>query len=298
MTLPKIWDELAWNGIRFQKPSDWQPVLISAHRLVLETRGAVSCEIQWQPARPHTDPDSIFHQFLTRYRKKGVLFTREDFASPLPIDTRFRWIFFQWEDSGFKGSGFITVCPECGNAALIRFHDTGFPNDQARLRTYARFLNSLTDHTENQEILWAVYDIRVFLPQTYRLAGHQFLAGAFTLSFSETDQGLTLYRFSPASHLLEKQTLAEFAKKFPIPPSEKPVHIAPDVLEWAETENAHPPKTWKLSAIFRRKPIPRRLRLWHIPERNRILGVEATGAAASDIDSFDRICFRYVCIPT
>jgi hypothetical protein len=198
---------------------------------------------------------------------------------------------FTWQAETRRGRGAILYCPACGNAILIQFFQNfSDPSNKTCLRVLASF----QDHSLDDKVLWSIFDIRALIPAEYRLARYRFEAGMFELNFGSKRQQLILYRWGPASVLLDNGDLFPFV--------ENTLQIQRS--EWRSlTSTGHNAVQWEKSISSSRwvryrermMGIPhfQWFRLWHLVEKNRIMGVSARGDTTFQADVLDRICTEY-----
>jgi hypothetical protein len=126
----------------------------------------------------------------------------------------------------------------------------------------------------------------VWLPPAFGLKKWHFAAGAYQLDFAGPGRRLTLYRFAPAVVILKTQSLDQLALKL-VP------GCAPEKAgQWHLDRKG--PARW-LGRLAGRQDWQCRLRLWHLADANRILGVALKGAGISPAE-MDRICEAYHCV--
>jgi len=154
-------------------------------------------------------------------------------------------------------------------------------------------LDSFRDHRQDGQVLWSTYDIRAVVPQTYELKRHRFEAGKFELDFADGNQHICLHRWALASVLLAEQDLVELART--VAGFNKPDPVAGSMNGCATAEWSLTPKTdWqRWLGRFKPKASYYWLGLWHLQEKNRILGVRAEGKKPLDTELLDRICTHY-----
>jgi len=184
----------------------------------------------------------------------------------------------------------ILFCPVCRKASLVQtFHQ----NSETAKQNLLKIIKSFRDHRDDGIVAWCLFDIRAILPQEFQLIRHRFEAGKFQNEFALGRQKLTLYRWGLASVLLAKQTLVEFAKTLPDISNGHPDPVPLNngsTVEW----QAFPQSPWLRSlSRIKRKPSFKWLRLWHLKEKNRILGVAAEDKRPLDPDMLDQICVNY-----
>jgi len=176
---------------------------------------------------------------------------------------------FQWDAGAERAAGILLYCPICRTASMIQFLE----RPGADIAIAARVLASFRDHRSDGRIAWALYDVAANLPDRFILDRCRFEAGRFVLEFKGPGRRLTLYRWAPADVLLQNQGLAEFAQT---------AAGGNGLVFRSSTVDGHP-------AVDGTDPMPagcagrwrarlglarfRRLRLWRMAGRNRILGV-------------------------
>ncbi len=280
------WPLTAWNGISFTAPANWQPAQVGRRYLLLEDADGPRLEIKWSPIKGRFSPQ----QQLRRLGKavKPVPLPRA-WSDALPT---FQAEAFSWQGPELAGKGILLFCDQCRTASLIQFHQQGGCADDL---TAAMVLASFRDHTENGWNLWSLFDFQTCIPENYTLTRHSFQPGLFRLDFSSGRKTLTIYRWSPASVLLKNRDLAGFAATLN-PPDLAPVSVETGTasgLEWSCPGQERKPGPL---ARFRPRKRTRLLRLWAVPDRNRIIGVDLSPASRPDIEIFHRICADFVCV--
>jgi hypothetical protein len=130
-------------------------------------------------------------------------------------------------------------------------------------------------------VAWAVYDIRALLPSGFALVRHRFQAGRFFLEFRAQRRAVGLFRWAPAAVLLRDRDLSRFAE----------TAAGLDGMEFRATAVAGAPAVEgreraagvarRLASFLGLRPV-RTARIWHVPARNRILGIVVAGRFAID----------------
>ena len=288
----EAWKEIGWNGIRFRAPADWQLAQIGARHLVLEDETAPVMEVKWARVKGNFSHRTHLKR-LTSLQKKQVRKTFKAESIPADWETvlmNFKVSGFSWQGDTIPGQGVILFCPSCRNATLIQFFQK---KSTENIRISSQVLDSFRDHRQDGQILWAAYDIRAIVPETYQLKRHRFEAGKYELDFSDGRQHICLHRWALASVLLAEQDLVQLAKTVADLNRPDPVAGSIDGCDMAEWSSA--PKTdWqRWLGRFKRKSSYYWLGLWHLEEKNRILGVRAEGKKPLDTELLDRICSHY-----
>jgi hypothetical protein len=290
--MEEAWTEVAWNGIRFRTPADWQLAQIGARHLVLEDETAPVMEVKWAKVKGNFSHHAHLKR-LTSLQKKQVRKTFK--AESIPADwetvlTNFKVSGFSWQGNATHGQGVILFCPSCRKATLIQFFQQ---KSIENIRLSAQVLDSFRDHRQDGQVLWSAYDIRAIVPETYQLKRHRFEAGKYELDFADGSQHICLHRWALASVLLAEQDLVELARA--VAGFNKPEPVGGSMNGCATAEWSLAPTTdWqRWLGRFKHKASYYWLGLWHMEEKNRILGVRAEGKKPLDTELLDRICTHY-----
>ena len=282
----EAWKEIGWNGIHFRVPADWQLAQIGVRHLVLEDETAPVMEVKWSRVKGQFSHRNHLKR-LTALQKKQVRksFTLESIPSDWETALMdFEVSGFSWQADTTGGQGVILFCQSCRNATLVQFFHK---KSNENIRISSHVLESFRDHRPDGQILWAVYDIRAIVPETYQLKRHRFEAGKFELDFAEGSQHICLHRWSMASVLLAEQDLVALAKTVAGLNRPEPIAGRIDGHDMAEWSSA-PKNDWQRRlGRFKHKPSYYWLGLWHLEERNRILGVRAEGKKPLDTNLLD-----------
>ncbi len=286
------WTEVAWNGIRFRAPADWQLAQIGACHLVLEDETAPVMEVKWAKVKGNFSHRAHLKR-LTSLQKKQVRKTFK--AESIPADwesvlKNFEASGFSWQGDTTRGQGVILFCPGCRKATLVQFFQQ---KSIENIRVASQVLDSFRDHRQDGQVLWCAYDIRAIVPEIYQLKRHRFEAGKFELDFADGSQHICLHRWALASVLLAEQDLVQLAGT--VAGFNKPEPVAGSMNGCATAEWSLAPKTdWqRWLGRFKHKSSYYWLGLWHLEEKNRILGVRADGKKPLDTELLDRICTHY-----
>ena len=283
------WREIAWNGARLSTPAAWEVAKIGPRYLLLADQEEPAMEIKWERVKGR-----FSHR--TALRRLRSLHGNSVQESPLPDEWKqplngFIVTGFTWQAETRGGRGAILYCPACGNATLIQFFRTfSSPGNKTCLRVLASF----QDHSLDDQVRWSLFDIRAQIPAEFRLVRYRFEAGRFEMHFGSKEQRIALYRWGPASALLDNGDLFAFAAQT----------IRIQRSEWRPlTWAGHPAVQWEkpvsagLWARCRermlRKPHFQWFRLWHLLEENRLFGVSAKGDKRFQSGWLDRICTQY-----
>ena len=216
--------------------------------------------------------------------------------TPLPAEWEkplkdFQTAGFTWIGKTVGGRGVVMYCPVCRTATLIQFY---LSSTSAPSAVHRHLLSSFRDHRHDEQQLWSLYDIRATVPAKFKLARYQFALGHFELSFASKNETVLLSRWGPAAILLSDKTLLQFAEAMDQIPETK---LKPEITadrRIVEGRISQSPSGWfHLMHRISLKPAFYVFRLWHLEEKNRILGVRTEGTRPIAPQFFHEICTRY-----
>jgi hypothetical protein len=275
------WKAIAWNGVCFEVPGGWEPARVGRRHLLLEAEPGPVMEIKWAQAKGRFSGQRRLRALAGMVGRKGAAFRK---TAPSKnwraVAENFEAEGFQWESGVERAEGVLLYCPVCRTVSLIQFLER--PQGGIISRDAVRVLASFRDHRRDDRVAWALYDIAALLPRHFALERHRFEAGRFVVAFKGRGRRLTLYRWAPAEVLLQNRSLADFAgtiageANLVFRPVTGAAHPA---VEGGDPPPSGPGGMWRARlgmAWFRR------LRLWHVPARNRIMGIRLEGRRPID----------------
>lgn len=275
------WKTIAWDGLRFEAPGDWDPARIGTRHLLLASEAGPAMEVKWAPVKGRFSARRLLRELSRRVGRTGAVFRETALPEPWrPSLARFDATGFQWDAGDERALGALLYCTDCRTASMVQF--LGTADADLIAGAAARVLASLRDHRSDGKVAWALYDVAALLPRHFALGRHRFEAGRFVLEFKGRGRRLTLYRWAPAAVLLQDRSLAAFAETAAggAGMAWRPLTRAGDpAVEGREPAADGPGGRWRARlglAWFRR------LRLWHLADRNRILGVRLEGRRPID----------------
>ena len=290
------WRQIAWNGVRFDIPMDWEIGKIGYRYLLLETARGPAMEIKWAPV---TGKFNLRTQLKRLAASQGRQLRRGLREKNLPTDwaravERYDSLGFAWQTDGICGRGAVLYCRGCRKAILLQFFEK---NGQRPFRQADRLLASFNDHSEGRKTLWSVFDIVAEVPETYHLKRFRFEAGAYELIFTSRQMQLTLLRWGPAAALLKDGGLEGFEKKCLGLSTNRSVRFTKRSPLILELEDGSPSGLFpRLYRRLQRHPFYRCLRLWHEVDKNRILGIQLEGRQPVEGGALDGIYKTYATI--
>ena len=187
------WKETAWNGIQFKAPAGWDLSRIGARYLMLENEAGPVLELKWAAIKgAFSHPKHLRRLTKSFQRQSGIRIAEHHLPHGWKKKLKnYDVSGFLWTGKSMRGKGVILYCPDCKHATLIQFYD--YPVCKPE-NVYLEILSTFRDHRLDNEAVWAVFDIRAVIPDTYVLKYHRFEPGRFELSFASDTQKLTLYR--------------------------------------------------------------------------------------------------------
>lgn len=286
------WRQVAWNGIRFKAPTDWEVGKIGARHLILEDETGPVMEVKWGPVKGSFSHKTLLKRLTASQSGKLKSGLAEWFLPP-PWQgalAGFEASGLLWQGQQISGRGAILFCRVCRTATLVQFfRDSSAKSEKVLLSV----LKSLQDHRQDGCTLWSVFDIRAKLPAEFRLARHRFEAGKYELRFNDGKQNVYLCRWAPAAAILGGRDLIWFSGTIRGFEAAQSHWVSTDDGKAVEAVKA-PTGTWR-RAICRLKIKPSFFwcRLWHLEEKNRILSVRAESKTPFDGQLLNRICADY-----
>jgi hypothetical protein len=268
----KKWKTIAWSGVRFAVPDDWDPARIGRRHLLLASELGPVMEIKWAAVKGRFSGRRQLREVARHVGRSGGVFQETAVSEKWrKAAAGFDAQGFQWDSGCERAQGILLYCPTCRTASMIQFLERS--GASVIPPPAARVLTSFRDHRRDGRVAWALYDMAACLPDHFVLARYQFEAGRFVLEFNGRGRRLSLYRWAPAEALLQNRNLADFAQAVAggqslfFRPAATRGHSAVDGGDG-------PRGRWQARlglASFRR------LRLWHVAGRNRIFGVRLEG---------------------
>lgn len=278
--------------MRFKTPADWHLSQIGIRYLALEDPYGPVMEIKWAPVKGKFSQKAHLKK-LAALQKKQV----RKSIQPKPVSAEWESVLngfeageFSWQTHAICGRGLILFCPTCRNATLIQFFQKQSQKDDP---VATSVLNTFRDHRADGQVLWAAYDIRALVPGTFQLKSYRFEAGRYELDFANGSERIILYRWAPASVLLRKQDLVQFAKTVARLGKTEPVAggmAGGETVAWSLS----PATAWqRWLSRFKRQASYHWLGLWHLQAKNRILGLRGESKKPLDAELLDRIFTHY-----
>lgn len=229
-------------------------------------------EVKWAAVRGRFSGNHHLRKLARQVGRNGGVFRETALPAQWRTSTAgFEAEGFQWDAGAERGAGVLLHCPTCRTASMIQFLER--PGADPIPPIAARVLASFRDHRRDGRIAWALYDVAANLPERFVFDRCRFEAGRFVLEFNGPGQRLILYRWAPAEVLLQDRDLTDFARTdagghgmvFRAPAAD-----GHPVVDGADPMPVGGGGRWRARLGWGHF---RRLRLWTVAGRNRILGV-------------------------
>jgi len=238
---------VGWQGIRFTLPPDWNVTSFSMEResgyLRVDAPGnsAVTVQIRWSdgskqtPASPtlyslvaptvrqwlkrpepalaqadlKSNLEKMFQESAKQARKAKTTFESsikpEKREGPNGERTAMN---FSWTGAG-RGQGKIWQCSHCRRIVVAQV--VGMPKDGGAIAAIAsQLFASIQDHSVDGYDLWALYDLKVEIPDDFRLQEQKLLSGYLSLTFGRHGERIILDRWGLANMTLKKFKLEDW----------------------------------------------------------------------------------------
>jgi len=274
-------------------PSTWELGRIDMRHLFFEKQASPAMEIKWGPVKGRFSHHAHLKKLIARQKHLPDK-TLEEWHLPASWKNALANFIakgFSWQSGTENGRGAILFCPSCKNAIMFQiFNIAGHMSDEAILE----LLKSLQDHRNDDKTAWTVFDVHALLPKTFKLDDFQFKPGKYQLAFSDSYQTVKLFRWAPASAFLSQTNLTQFvANALELTPENLVTtsisgHSA---VEWRSRPN---PGQFNWLYRFKRKLSFHWLRVWHVVDKNRILGIRFDSKRPFDVEMMTDICVNYV----
>jgi hypothetical protein len=278
-------------------PADWEVAKIGTHYLMCEDRTGPVLELKWGRVKGRFSHQHSLKKLSAVSKKPLNKAVRHGLPPPSWAKALegFETAGFSWHGTSVSGRGVVIYCSSCRNATLIQFYERqSSGRTEKNNLTCQRLLDSFRDHHVLEETIWSILDIRAVIPREFELKRYRFEAGEFEMRFAGNRRTLILYRWGPASVLLRDQSLPRFAAaRLGLSNSDPLPHPTQDAscVEWrSEPHLGGWKRCWQRMA---RRHLFKDLRVWHLMETNRILGVWTEGAFPFDSSLLEQICMRY-----
>jgi len=276
-----------WAGLALTVPSSWETGQLDDGYALLEYDLRPVLEIKTAVIRGRFS----FRRHLNQLARQGGKRLPLDMplASPaahwpeFPAEARVQT--FAWQAGQVCAKGLLYYCRRCRRATLIQFFDQG-------RNAIPLVLPTFRDHAHPSGPTIAIYDIQATLPARFGLTRFRFDAGQFEIVFGHSREIASLWRWSPADILLERQggCLDRFARSNGLLPAAAAAGVPRhEGREWLWREKAGP--SWRNLLLNSPRSSHHALRIWYRQDANRLLAVKTENIDHEE--EFERICRNY-----
>jgi len=286
---PTLGKEVAWNGIRFLSPIDWEIGKIGSQYLILQDEGGPVMEVKWRRIKRTFSPQAQLQSLVALHKKKpGMTIRKISVPSHWEkIVEHYQCACFSWHTETIGGIGIVLYCSQCRTSTLMQFFQQKAHKTE---KITTQLLASFQDHPKNGKVAWTVFDITAKIPDDFQLFRYRFEPGVYELVFTRRGYEITLYRWGPASILLRKQDLLHNASKmFGIPRTDLTKKKV-DGRNVVDSNIYLCSDGWSyITKLLKPKCAYGRSRLWHLEDKNRLLGVKMDGRQPIDTHLFEQV---------
>lgn len=200
---------IAWDGISFDAPSNFEVSGIDKRFLQLDNGEQPCIELRWYDAGRTYKEKTYFRQLAKKIESASGLKIE---STVLPASwkaslKKYDTTAFYWQSDLATGRGVMFYCKNSSKVMLIQFIgkcDEQIDNAAVTIFKSLKFSNPAADQ------LWCIYDMKATVPGTMALESFEFKPGRFNISLTDQTETIDLYRFSPADVILKDCTLGEF----------------------------------------------------------------------------------------
>ena len=215
------WSVTGWHQLYFERPDDWSIGAVtgdsSTGYLRLDDKEMPRFELRWERTRGREPVDQVVSRYLKNLAGKGgkkgppVKVRRDLDLIKNEAVLRDRTVEgFHWRTEGrdpLQAYGCLWMCETCGRTVFAQVLGRG---GESIMTLASKLLNTLDDHAREGKAVWAVYGMRIELPEAYVLKQHAFLTGRIELTFERGGARLELVRLSLADMHLENRTFEDW----------------------------------------------------------------------------------------
>lgn len=330
---------IGWQGMRCLLPPDWNVTGFSMSReegyLRVDAPGnsTLTVQIRWFNAarggqgsqtlsqmlapglrrllrrpeppqeRPNlrTDLESLLKETAKQSRRERAAF--ESTVRPEKTegaDGERTAIGYSWSGAG-RGQGKIWHCRACNRVVVAQV--LGLQKDQSAIAKVASELfSTLQDHAEDGYDRWALYDLQLDVPESFRLDSQKLLSGYLRLVFARGAERIFVDRWGLANMARKRFTLQEwFANHAAFPRIRSAVSAGIEINAHQALHYVRPFGMMdRLSAlreargVLRRFPVRYEGGAWECEESNRIYAVQVLSGRDS-ADLWKDVVRRCVC---
>ena len=229
---------LGWQGATIDIPENWNLAQFKGDsqkgQLRIDDEDAPRLEVRWETPTAAIDIEKSVYKLMTSLersaKKRHEPFERQE--KPLVVAksrkrkdrvTNFGWI-GDTSSLAAQSWGVSWQCPDCKRVVVAHILGRGDEKPERVRELAGRVLESLECHSEGGWDTWSVFDLRVEVPEAFRLERAKLVTGRLEFDWVRGDTGgqfgwarrnerLQLMRFSLASMLMHNEDLSQWTER-------------------------------------------------------------------------------------
>ncbi|MBW1981498.1 MAG: hypothetical protein JRJ12_09765 [Deltaproteobacteria bacterium] len=291
------WHRVAWYGMEIEVPGSWEVSRLGRRYFQLDDGDGPVFELKWWQPTEVAGPEVYLKKLARQWQKAwAITFEQQELpGSRHPNLPGFEAAAFVWQKAELRGQGVIVSCGTCGRVTLMQFYE------RQGSRCFAwkdRVLSSFRDHWQESFVPWAVYGIRLSVPECFELLDHQFQPGHYCLHFRCGREELLFSRWSPANVLLRDNDFQQWfvsilkdSRHIEKNDVKSLQFLSAPCLQWQHASAAG----WlaRLRTRIKKASLYRWVRVWHLLNKNQIIGVEGRSLQPLNLEFLDEMCRNY-----
>ncbi|WP_319779730.1 hypothetical protein [Maridesulfovibrio sp.] len=203
---------IAWDGISFDVPSNFEVSGIDKRFLQLDNGEYPCIELRWYDAGKTYKEKTYFRQLAKKIESSSGLKIE---STVLPSSWKkplkeYDTTAFYWQSDLATGRGVMFYCRKALKVMLVQF--IGKCDEQIDDAAVMLF-NSLIFNDPKEEQPWCIYDMKLSMPASMALESFEFKPGRFNISLADQTETIDFYRFSPADIILKDCSLGDFSRE-------------------------------------------------------------------------------------
>ena len=296
---------LGWQGTTITIPENWNLTQFKGDaqkgQLRVDDEDAPRMEIRWETPTATIDIERSVDKLMTslaraaKKRREPFIRAEKPFVVAKSRKRKDRLTNFGWiggsSSLAAQSWGVSWQCPDCKRVVVAHILGRGDEKPERVRELAGRVLESLECHSEGGWQTWSVFDLRVEMPEAFRLERAKLVTGRLELDWVRGQTGgqfgwarrnerVQLMRFSLASTLMQNEDLSQWAQRV-IKESDKKFRWKKlEATEILGCDGLSSRGAWKdLRKVFihrvldktrKKAPSPPQLRIWHDEKTNKI----------------------------
>jgi hypothetical protein len=300
---------LGWQGLTLTIPEEWNLAAFQgdhkAGNLRVDDGDGPRLELRWEQPAGAVDIERSIEKFIDRLEKQAAR-RKESFkrvSNPHVLNllhpgkeqvVNFGWSGEQAKGVATHGYGMAWLCRDCGRVVVAHLIGRGREKTDKTRRLAADVLGTLECHGQGGWETWSVFDLRVEIPEEFRLGRAKLMTGRLELGWERPIPGpprgwfarperLDVLRVAAANVVLEAEALPQWTQRMVARPdrrysfgqaTETSMHGHVAVLQQGVARDLRRRLGyWLLDILLRRRTPPAALRAWQCEESNKIYAV-------------------------